>query len=154
MPSKAGYDPRYHRPKRYAVCKAARCATEVDFAKLVPCADDEYAICDGNLMSFFPRQCCMGLLLRRLRSRYQVRANAWQNLCLPEEQKQVMWSTVTTHETQAGFDGFSKGKGKGAVILLHGAPGTGRHSLQVICNKAPTSDQKALWSSCGGRFIT
>ncbi|TFB02207.1 hypothetical protein CCMA1212_005738 [Trichoderma ghanense] len=63
------------------------------------------------------------------------RPNAWTSLVLPEGHKEMVYSIVQAHfrdnssrpddEMQADL---IRGKGKGLIILLHGAPGTGKTS--------------------------
>jgi len=52
---------------------------------------------------------------------------AFEALLLPPEQKSMIHSLVKIHANDgASFDDIIKGKGKGMVFLLHGAPGVGK----------------------------
>lgn len=51
--------------------------------------------------------------------------NAFENLVLPEDRKQLLQSLVEAHHCKVGFDDFIKGKGQGLVINLFGPPGVG-----------------------------
>ncbi|GLB36892.1 putative ATPase family associated with various cellular activities (AAA) [Lyophyllum shimeji] len=61
----------------------------------------------------------------------EVRDIAWNedafaNLVLPEDGKQLLQSLVEAHDQEAGFDDFIKGKGQGLVVNLFGPPGVGK----------------------------
>lgn len=60
-------------------------------------------------------------------------ADAFDLLMLPPSQKKILraltWQHTTKEDddaTDGGFDDLIKGKGKGCVFLLHGAPGIGK----------------------------
>ncbi|KAL7936563.1 hypothetical protein V8C35DRAFT_332900 [Trichoderma chlorosporum] len=64
------------------------------------------------------------------------RNEAWNSLVLPEDHKDMVYSVVrahfrdkksSSHETEIQTD-LIRGKGKGLIILLHGAPGVGKTS--------------------------
>nr|XP_023907899.1 uncharacterized protein LOC112019614 [Quercus suber]POF16364.1 atpase family aaa domain-containing protein 3b [Quercus suber] len=51
----------------------------------------------------------------------------FDQLVLPQTQKQLVRALVTTHcQQQDSFDDIVKGKGKGLVMVLHGPPGVGK----------------------------
>ena len=52
--------------------------------------------------------------------------DAFRDLRLPNEQKQIILSLVAMHEKKTGLGDIIKGKGKGTVMLFHGSPGTGK----------------------------
>jgi hypothetical protein len=53
--------------------------------------------------------------------------HAFSKLVLPQQQKDLIRSLVTTHEKgKLGFDDIIEGKGKGMTMLLHGTPGVGK----------------------------
>ncbi|KIK53847.1 hypothetical protein GYMLUDRAFT_178329 [Collybiopsis luxurians FD-317 M1] len=56
----------------------------------------------------------------------QWNQDAFANLVLPEDRKQLLRSLVEAHHRKLGFDDFIKGKGQGLVINLFGPPGVGK----------------------------
>ncbi|KAF8882735.1 P-loop containing nucleoside triphosphate hydrolase protein [Gymnopilus junonius] len=52
--------------------------------------------------------------------------DAFSNLVLPGERKNLLQSLVEAHHKEVGFDDFIKGKGHGLVINLFGPPGVGK----------------------------
>ncbi|KAH7871023.1 P-loop containing nucleoside triphosphate hydrolase protein [Lentinula edodes] len=52
--------------------------------------------------------------------------DAFSNLVLPEDRKDLLQSLVEAHHLKVGFDDFIKGKGQGLVINLFGPPGVGK----------------------------
>ncbi|KAF5385540.1 hypothetical protein D9757_006723 [Collybiopsis confluens] len=56
----------------------------------------------------------------------QWNEDAFANLVLPEDRKQLLQSLVEAHYHKLGFDDFIKGKGQGLVINLFGPPGVGK----------------------------
>ncbi|KAJ3837895.1 P-loop containing nucleoside triphosphate hydrolase protein [Lentinula raphanica] len=52
--------------------------------------------------------------------------DAFANLVLPEDRKDLLQSLVEAHHREVGFDDFIKGKGQGLVINLFGPPGVGK----------------------------
>jgi ATP-dependent Lon protease len=63
-------------------------------------------------------------------SEIQWQADAFDNLVLPKEQKDLIKALVETNEgsnrTQNSFDDFIRGKGRGLIINLFGPPGVGK----------------------------
>ena len=51
---------------------------------------------------------------------------AFENLVLPDDRKDLLKSLVESHDNNAGFDDFVHGKGHGLVINLFGPPGVGK----------------------------
>ncbi|KAK0457250.1 P-loop containing nucleoside triphosphate hydrolase protein [Desarmillaria tabescens] len=52
--------------------------------------------------------------------------DAFANLVLPTDRKDLLQSLVEAHHRELGFDDFIKGKGHGLVINLFGPPGVGK----------------------------
>lgn len=52
--------------------------------------------------------------------------DAFTNLVLPGERKNLLQSLVEAHHKEIGFDDFIKGKGHGLVVNLFGPPGVGK----------------------------
>ncbi|KAG6830282.1 hypothetical protein H0H92_001548 [Tricholoma furcatifolium] len=52
--------------------------------------------------------------------------DAFANLVLPSDRKDLLRSLVEAHHRELGFDDFIKGKGHGLVINLFGPPGVGK----------------------------
>ncbi|KAJ7362562.1 P-loop containing nucleoside triphosphate hydrolase protein [Mycena albidolilacea] len=53
-------------------------------------------------------------------------ADAFANLVLPDEHKNMLRSLIAAHYGKAGFDDFIRGKGAGLVVNLFGPPGVGK----------------------------
>lgn len=53
--------------------------------------------------------------------------DAFANLVLPTDRKNLLQSLVEAHHQEVGFDDFIKGKGHGLVINLFGPPGVGMY---------------------------
>ena len=51
---------------------------------------------------------------------------AFENLVLPDDRKDLLKSLVESHNSDSGFDDFVQGKGHGLVINLFGPPGVGK----------------------------
>ncbi|KAF9527921.1 P-loop containing nucleoside triphosphate hydrolase protein [Crepidotus variabilis] len=51
---------------------------------------------------------------------------AFANLVLPQDRKDLLQSLVEAHHKELGFDDFIKGKGHGLVVNLFGPPGVGK----------------------------
>ncbi|KAI0384794.1 hypothetical protein F5Y04DRAFT_293094 [Hypomontagnella monticulosa] len=72
---------------------------------------------------------------------------AWRSLVLPEGHKEMVYSLVQAHFRERNSSGVEdemqadliRGKGKGLIILLHGAPGVGKTStaecVAELCGK-------------------
>ena len=52
--------------------------------------------------------------------------DAFENLVLPGDRKNLLQSLVEAHHKEIGFDDFIKGKGHGLVVNLFGPPGVGK----------------------------
>lgn len=52
--------------------------------------------------------------------------DAFANLVLPGDRKNLLQSLVEAHHKEIGFDDFIKGKGHGLVVNLFGPPGVGK----------------------------
>jgi len=53
-------------------------------------------------------------------------SDAFSNLVLPQDRKNLLRSLVEAHHKELGFDDFIKGKGQGLVVSLFGPPGVGK----------------------------
>jgi DNA polymerase III delta prime subunit len=57
----------------------------------------------------------------------EYNSDAFESLLLPAEQKRMIHSLVKVHtDERVRFDDVIKGKGRGMIFLLHGAPGIGK----------------------------
>ena len=57
----------------------------------------------------------------------QWNPNCFEQLVLPDAQKDLVKALVSTHVKQRlNFDDIVKGKGKGLILVLHGPPGVGK----------------------------
>ena len=61
--------------------------------------------------------------------------DAFANLVLPSDRKNLLQSLVEAHHQELGFDDFIKGKGHGLVINLFGPPGVGKSCLRPLRGK-------------------
>jgi len=52
--------------------------------------------------------------------------DAFSNLVLPNDRKELLQSLIEAHHMGLGFDDFIKGKGHGLVVNLFGPPGVGK----------------------------
>lgn len=60
-------------------------------------------------------------------SEIDYKSHAFEQLLLPQEQKDMISALVGAHTQGKGqFDDMVQGKGKGLIFLLHGAPGLGK----------------------------
>ena len=97
--------------------------------------DQEGTKIDEQLLSLCPAT-APGYSLRRKKWAYFLidglkpitwNDKAWDQLQLDCSEKQIIHRLVSQHLTgRVSFDDFISGKGRGLVILLHGAPGTGK----------------------------
>jgi len=53
-------------------------------------------------------------------------SDAFSNLVVPQDRKDLLQSLVEAHHKELGFDDFIKGKGHGLVVNLFGPPGVGK----------------------------
>lgn len=51
---------------------------------------------------------------------------AFKNLVLPHDLKDLLRSLVEAHHQELGFDDFIRGKGQGLIVNLYGPPGVGK----------------------------
>ncbi|KAF9258542.1 P-loop containing nucleoside triphosphate hydrolase protein [Marasmius fiardii PR-910] len=56
----------------------------------------------------------------------QWNQEAFTNLVLPDDRKNMLQALVEAHHQELGFDDFIKGKGHGLVVNLFGPPGVGK----------------------------
>ncbi|KAK1232480.1 hypothetical protein PQX77_004382 [Marasmius sp. AFHP31] len=56
----------------------------------------------------------------------QWNQEAFENLVLPDDRKDLLQALVEAHHRELGFDDFIKGKGHGLVVNLFGPPGVGK----------------------------
>ena len=56
----------------------------------------------------------------------QWNSEAFENLVLPSNRKELLRTLVEAHTQDLGFDDFVSGKGQGLVINLFGNPGVGK----------------------------
>ncbi|KAJ8123824.1 hypothetical protein O1611_g9503 [Lasiodiplodia mahajangana] len=67
--------------------------------------------------------------------------NTWDSLVLPDKEKILLRSLVTSHKYSDNPREQAKQKGKGLVVLLHGTPGSGK---TLTAEVAAEASQKAL----------
>jgi hypothetical protein len=89
-------------------------------------ADDDWCLFSSKISgySLYAKRWCYFEVDRIMEFEYDKRA--YRSLALDERQKSMLVSLVKAHSEGLDFDDLIKGKGKGMIFLLHGAPGTGK----------------------------
>lgn len=90
--------------------------------------DDELLIASPVVLGFaFSEKLWLEFTVSGIRD-VEWSAGAYDSLVLPENQKSIVKSLVTSHKFSAAknIDDVISGKGKGLVAVLHGPPGTGK----------------------------
>ncbi|TVY34457.1 26S proteasome regulatory subunit-like protein [Lachnellula subtilissima] len=90
-------------------------------------SDEHFMICDYRVAGFSlaDKQWCWFDVTKI--GDIDFNTGAFERLLLPQEQKAMIYSLVEVHANHnMSFDDVIKGKGKGMVFLLHGAPGVGK----------------------------
>ncbi|KAI0409525.1 P-loop containing nucleoside triphosphate hydrolase protein [Xylaria palmicola] len=64
------------------------------------------------------------------------RPNTWDTLILPEKEKKLLRSLVTSHRYSENPRDQTQQKGKGLVVLLHGTPGSGKTLTAEVAAEA------------------
>jgi hypothetical protein len=75
--------------------------------------------------------------------------NTWDSLVLPEKEKLLLRSLVTSHQYSSHPRDQSQQKGKGLVVLLHGTPGSGK---TLTAEVAAEASKKALVATSIGEL--
>ncbi|KAI1422893.1 P-loop containing nucleoside triphosphate hydrolase protein [Xylaria sp. FL1777] len=75
--------------------------------------------------------------------------NTWDALVLPEKEKTLLRSLVTSHEYSDNPRDQMQQKGKGLVVLLHGTPGSGK---TLTAEVAAEASKKALVATSIGEL--
>ncbi|KAI0470206.1 P-loop containing nucleoside triphosphate hydrolase protein [Xylaria cf. heliscus] len=75
--------------------------------------------------------------------------DTWGSLVLPEKEKKLLRSLVTSHRYSDNPRDQSRQKGKGLVILLHGTPGSGK---TLTAEVAAEASKKALVATSIGEL--
>lgn len=75
--------------------------------------------------------------------------NTWDSLVLPEKEKLLLRSLVTSHKYPDNPRDQTQQKGKGLVILLHGSPGSGKTLTAEVASEA---SKKALVATSVGEL--
>ncbi|KAJ3559656.1 hypothetical protein NPX13_g9503 [Xylaria arbuscula] len=75
--------------------------------------------------------------------------NVWDTLVLPEKEKRLLRSLVTSHQYSDNPRDQAQQKGKGLVILLHGTPGSGK---TLTAEVAAEASKKALFATSIGEL--
>jgi hypothetical protein len=89
--------------------------------------DEQALLCPARIRGFSLVEKSWNLFLVEQVEEVQWSENAFENLVLEEESKNMVQALVTTHHVAGeGFDDIIKGKGKGLIFLLYGPPGSGK----------------------------
>lgn len=75
--------------------------------------------------------------------------NTWDSLVLPDKEKKLLRSLVTSHKYSENPRDQTQQKGKGLVILLHGTPGSGK---TLTAEVAAEASKKALVTTSVGEL--
>jgi len=89
--------------------------------------DDDYLICHYLIPGFalVDKKWCFFQV--DLIKDVEYNSNAFETLMLESDQKQMILSLTKVHtDERLSFDDVIKGKGRGMIFLLHGAPGVGK----------------------------
>ncbi|KAM0230540.1 hypothetical protein ACHAP5_011351 [Fusarium lateritium] len=102
--------------------------------------EEEFMICDRLIRGYSLRENKWGLFHIDAIKEISYDPGAFDNLILPDDQKQQLLSLVRVHEDDGfSFDDLIKGKGKGMTFLLYGEPGLGKtltaESIADYCQK-------------------
>lgn len=86
---------------------------------------DDFMICDFQIPGFslFDKKWCFFAV--DFISDVEFNDTAFKQLLLPKNHKELVHALVKNHGSD-DFDDLIKGKGKGLVFVLHGAPGVGK----------------------------
>ena len=85
------------------------------------------SLCPATAPGYSLRQKQWGYFLIDRLKPIKWNGKAWDQLQLGCSEKQTIHRLVSRHLSgEVSFDDFIPGKGRGLVILLHGAPGTGK----------------------------
>ncbi|KAI8635234.1 P-loop containing nucleoside triphosphate hydrolase protein [Xylariaceae sp. FL1651] len=75
--------------------------------------------------------------------------NVWDSLVLPDKEKLLLRSLVTSHQFSKNPRDQTQQKGKGLVVLLHGTPGSGK---TLTAEVAAEASKKALVATSVGEL--
>ncbi|KAJ8120843.1 hypothetical protein ONZ43_g2552 [Nemania bipapillata] len=75
--------------------------------------------------------------------------NTWDSLVLPDKEKTLLRSLVTSHKYSENPRDQTQQKGKGLVVLLHGTPGSGK---TLTAEVAAEASKKALVTTSVGEL--
>ncbi|KAK5624290.1 hypothetical protein RRF57_000006 [Xylaria bambusicola] len=115
----------------------------------VKLADPKPWLCPPYTMGYAPSQKrWVRLLVQNIRDADWI-PNTWDTLVLPEKEKRLLRSLVTSHEYPDNPRDQAQQKGKGLVILLHGTPGSGK---TLTAEVAAEASQKALFATSIGEL--
>ncbi|KAH8790277.1 P-loop containing nucleoside triphosphate hydrolase protein [Hyaloscypha finlandica] len=90
-------------------------------------SDEHFLICDHQVAGFSLADKSWCWLDVAKITDIEFNTRAYDNLLLPQDQKDMIFSLVGVHtNNNLSFDDVIKGKGKGMVFLLHGVPGVGK----------------------------
>jgi hypothetical protein len=112
-----------HRPFLRTESRMIRTETE-DHLRL---SDDDLLICHYAMPGFslLEKKWCF-FVVDKIKD-IEYNSDAFESLLLPAEQKRMIHSLVKVHtDERVRFDDVIKGKGRGMIFLLHGAPGIGK----------------------------
>ncbi|KAM0186097.1 hypothetical protein ACHAPI_011875 [Fusarium lateritium] len=102
--------------------------------------EEDFMICDRHIRGYSLRENKWELFHIDAIKEISYDTEAFDNLILPDDQKQQLLSLVRVHEDDGfSFDDLIKGKGKGVIFLLYGEPGLGKtltaESVAEYCQK-------------------
>ncbi|KAG4415988.1 hypothetical protein IFR04_010873 [Cadophora malorum] len=99
--------------------------TKPDEEEINTLSDDDLMICDFQIPGFslFDKKWCFFAV--DFIKDVEFNDTAFQQLLLPKNHKNLVHALVKNHGSD-DFDDLIKGKGKGLVFVLHGAPGVGK----------------------------
>lgn len=115
------------RPTHQPYLSASRRMIRTEAEDHLHLTDDDYLICHYLIPGFalLDKKWCFFKVDLIKDAEYNL--NAFETLKLENDQKQMILSLVKVHtDERLSFDDVIKGKGRGMIFLLHGAPGVGK----------------------------
>ena len=122
-----------------------------DKLEIDPLTDEQCMLASSTVRGFsFSEKQWLDFFVDKL-SPVDWNPNCFEQLVLPEAQKDLVKALVATHiQQRLGFDDIVKGKGKGLIFVLHGSPGVGKtltaETVAEFCKRPCTWSALVTWA--------
>jgi len=122
----------FSRRGRYGRSRSSKLQSEnktirVNAGEHLTLGEEEFMICSNRVAGFSLLSKKWAFFYINNLSTVSFNTQAFKNLVLPREIKEMVYSLVKVHATETlHFDDIIKGKGSGIIFLLHGPPGVGK----------------------------